>query len=236
MARYDEVWRPGGGPRGGGGYGRGGYGGGGFGGDVMPGGGNYDREAAAREAYTPGGFGPGWMRRARGYDPDFRPPQGLGGGQPAFDRGGEGAPWEEGDESLNGPARYGLGPYYRRLEQRRRPDDEVRKEVEEALFYDTWVDAEAISVEVSDGVVTLRGSLPDHDEIRYATDDAWDVDGVRGVRTELRVDTARRKPVDGVSRSDGGNSGGGRQGSGGGDQGSPRQSQGRSGANERGNG
>jgi BON domain len=187
MARYDDGDRRGGGPRG-----RGGYDGG-----MMPGGANYDREAAAREAYTPGGFGPGWMRRTRGYDPDFRPPHGMGGGDAALDRGGEGAPWDD-QETLNGPARYGLGPYYRRLEQRRRPDAEVRKEVEEALFYDTWVDAEAITVDVSDGVVTLRGALPDHDEIRYATDDAWEVDGVRGVRTELRVDSARRKPVDGL--------------------------------------
>jgi hypothetical protein len=198
MARYDEGWRRGGGGRG-------------DQGQVLPGGANYDREAAAREAYTPGGFGPEWMRRMREtrYDPDFRPQQGHGGGDPAMmDRGGEGAPWDE--ETLNGPARYGLGPYYRRLEQRRRPDDEVRKEVEEALFYDTWVDAEAITVEVKEGVVTLRGSLPDHEEIRYATDDAWDVDGVRGVRTELRVDSARRKPVDGVSRNGGGREGGGR--------------------------
>jgi osmotically-inducible protein OsmY len=100
---------------------------------------------------------------------------------------------------MNGPARYGLGPYYRRLEQRRRPDDELKHDVEEALFYDTWVDAEAIGVEVRDGVVTLRGELPDHEEVRYATDDAWDVEGVRGVRCELRVNTALRKPLDRAS-------------------------------------
>jgi hypothetical protein len=87
-----------------------------------------------------------------------------------------------------GPARYGLGPYHQRLRNRRRPDEEVKREVEEALFFDTWVDAEAIEVEVRDGVVTLRGVLPEYDEVRYATDDAWDVDGVRGVRSELRVD------------------------------------------------
>ncbi|HEX8246174.1 MAG TPA: BON domain-containing protein [Longimicrobium sp.] len=121
--------------------------------------------------------------------------------------GGVGAPW--GDDTLNGPARYGLGPYYRRLEQRRRPDDELRQEVEESLFYDTWVDAEAITVEVRDGVVTLRGELPDHDEVRYATDDAWDVEGVRGVRSELRVNATGRKPLDNVGR--GGNGGHGRQ-------------------------
>jgi hypothetical protein len=155
---------------------------GGFGG----GGGEYDREAAAREAYTPGGFGPEWRRHAAGgYDGDFRPPHGRGGEADA-------------GQTMNGPARYGLGPYHRRLEQRRRPDDELKHDVEEALFYDTWVDAEAISVEVRDGVVSLRGALPDHDEVRYATDDAWDVEGVRGVRCELRVDSARRPPLDRV--------------------------------------
>jgi hypothetical protein len=86
-----------------------------------------------------------------------------------------------------GPERYGLGPYHERLRRRRRPDDDVAHDVEEALFFDTWVDADAITVEVRDGVVTLRGALPAYDEIRYATDDAWDVDGVIGVRSELTL-------------------------------------------------
>ncbi len=87
-----------------------------------------------------------------------------------------------------GPARYGYGPYYDRLRRRRRSDTEIRGEVEDALFYDTWVDADAISVSVEDGVVTLSGILPSFEELRYAVDDAWDVDGVRGVRSELDVD------------------------------------------------
>lgn len=91
------------------------------------------------------------------------------------------------NQSLYGPSRYGLGPYYERLRKHRRPDGELRKEVQEALFYDTWVDAEAITVEVKDGIVTLSGQLPSYEEVRYATDDAWDVDGVVGVRTELTV-------------------------------------------------
>lgn len=86
-----------------------------------------------------------------------------------------------------GPARYGYGPYHERLRRRRRSDEEIRRDVEDALFYDTWVDADRIQVEVSDGVVVLRGTLPDHREVRYAIDDAWDVDGVQGVRSELRV-------------------------------------------------
>lgn len=134
--------------------------------------------------------GPGWAGgqggRAGAYGSDFEGGRGgsYGGGRDeGFDRGGA----EVGPVGVYGPARYGLGPYYQRLLDRRRPDEELREEVEEALFYDSWVDAEAISVEVEDGVVSLSGDLPSYEEVRYAIDDAWDVDGVRGVRSELRV-------------------------------------------------
>ena len=150
------------------------------------------------------GFGGGQggpMPGGRGYGGDFRPVRGPGGGgidrvryDAGFDRGGSahevGGDWE--DTPVHGPARYGLGPYHDRLRKRTRPDDELRSEVEEALFYDTWVDAEAIEVQVRDGIVTLRSELPDYGEVRYATDDAWDVDGVRGVRSELTVRSAQR--------------------------------------------
>jgi len=101
--------------------------------------------------------------------------------------------------TIYGPARYGYGPYFERLRRRRRSDDEIREDVEEALFYDTWVDADRIQVAVEDGVVTLTGTLPSYDEVRYATDDAWDVDGVRGVRTQLTVgeEAPARQPAAG---------------------------------------
>ena len=97
--------------------------------------------------------------------------------------------WDTGplNQELRGPARYGLGPYHERLRRRRRSDEELRDDVEDALFYDTWVDADAITVDVQDGIVTLSGELPNYEEVRYATDDAWDIEGVVGVRTELRV-------------------------------------------------
>jgi osmotically-inducible protein OsmY len=139
----------------------------------------------------------GWRRgpMGGGYERDFRPAgggQGWGGGpRSRYDRelamSPEWALEHEAPAGLYGPARYGLGPYHERLRTRRRPDDEVREDVEEALFYDTWVDAEAITVEVREGIVTLRGELPSYEEIRFATDDAWDVDGVLGVRSELSV-------------------------------------------------
>lgn len=124
-----------------------------------------------------GAGGGGWMR-------DHFDPMGRAAG-PGRGMGGD-VSWFEGGR-VYGPERYGLGPYHERLRRRRRPDDELKQEVEEALFYDTWIDADAIQVEVRDGVVTLRGALPDYDEVRYATDDAWDVEGVLGVRSELTV-------------------------------------------------
>jgi hypothetical protein len=120
----------------------------------------------------------GWGRYDRSFrTPSFGPPAGYD------DSGYSNGPDFGG--GIYGPERYGLGPYHERLRTRKRPDKDLREEVEEALFYDTWVDAEAVTVEVKDGIVTLRGELPDYEEVRYATDDAWDVDGVLGVRSEL---------------------------------------------------
>ena len=124
-----------------------------------------------------------------GYDRGFRPGGGWGEDRDFGSPGG--SRWESGrtgyDSGIYGPARYGLGPYHHRLRTRRRDDGELKSEVQDALFFDTWVDAESIQVEVKEGVVTLRGELPNYEEIRYATDDAWDVDGVVGVRSELSV-------------------------------------------------
>ncbi|HEX6939788.1 MAG TPA: BON domain-containing protein [Longimicrobiales bacterium] len=83
------------------------------------------------------------------------------------------------------PPRPGQGPYHDRLKRRRRPDLWIRADVEQALFYDTWVNADRILVEVEDGVVTLTGTLPDRAEIRRACRDAAGVAGVRDVRNRL---------------------------------------------------
>lgn len=132
-------------------------------------------------------FQTGRMQGGGGYDWNEADPARGGRGQ-RHDAGmGRQAVGASEAGGIYGPARYGLGPYHQRLRQRTRPDEELQEEVEEALFYDTWVDAEAITVEVKDGIVTLSGELPDYEEIRYAVDDVWDVDGVRGVRSELTV-------------------------------------------------
>jgi hypothetical protein len=128
------------------------------------------------------------FRPVPGYDPGFRSRPGPHAPDPRF-RSGYDMEMQAFGEAVYGPERYGLGPYHERLRRRRRDDAELQDEVKEALFYDTWVDAEAIEVSVKEGVVTLSGELPSYEEIRYATDDAWDVDGVVGVRSELKLRT-----------------------------------------------
>ena len=90
-------------------------------------------------------------------------------------------------QRIYGPQRFGFGPYRDRLRALKRDDAELERDVAEALFFDTWLDAQRVGIEVADGVVTLRGTLASPEEVRYACDDAWGVAGVREVRCELRV-------------------------------------------------
>ena len=55
------------------------------------------------------------------------------------------------------------------------------------LYEDVWVDIDRVDVEVEDGIVTLRGEVDDFMEARYAWDDAWETEGVRGVLNHLTV-------------------------------------------------
>ena len=76
------------------------------------------------------------------------------------------------------------GPYAGRV---RRSDEDIKRDVESALFYDTWVNSNEINVEVKDGVVTLTGTVHAPVEKRSAEDDAWEVAGVRDVQNNLRI-------------------------------------------------
>lgn len=64
--------------------------------------------------------------------------------------------------------------------KRQRPDSEIRKEIYEALRWDTLVDHGLIDVEVKDGEVVLQGTVGSAAEVRQARHDAW-VSGVRRV-------------------------------------------------------
>jgi hypothetical protein len=163
--------------------------------------GGYDRGVYgdASEAYSPGyggGMGPRAMPPRRGW---------AGYGQQYQEE------WQGG---------YARGPFlpehaYRRhpeLEQAPSPrgerwgyemddagydlsDAQILEAVRRRLYEDVWLDVERIDVEVEDGVVTLRGEVDDFLEVRYAWDDAWETEGVRGVVTQLTVRADEPQPA-----------------------------------------
>ena len=177
------------GPGGGPGWSRpGAFGPGGFPGGGLQGRGEY---GGAYEEYGgyPGGPGRG----------DYYGGPGTGRGAPGrgYDRG-----WGGGyaREPFMPEEAYRRHPEYRQDHQSREweahqheygddepGDDEVRDAVYRRMSADAWVDAERIDVQVEDGIVTLTGEVDDFMEARYAWDDAWEADGVRGVVNNLTV-------------------------------------------------
>lgn len=81
----------------------------------------------------------------------------------------------------------GMGPYHGRLRRKHRPDPWVQADVEERLFHDTWIDADAITVRVRDGRAALIGMLPDVLEIRRAVETTRTTPGVRDIDNRLEV-------------------------------------------------
>ena len=76
----------------------------------------------------------------------------------------------------------GIGP-----KNYERSDDRIREDVCERLSQDEYVDAHDIEVGVSEGVVTLSGTIDDRNSKRRAEDIAESVGGVRDVQNQLRL-------------------------------------------------
>lgn len=207
----------GGGRQGGPSFGGGQYAGGGYGGEYGRGpmrggwgewwGGGYDaydrgiygesHPGPARGEYHGGGFGGGRASQGRGYD------RGYGGGyarapfmpeeayrrHPEYNQPRQERQWEgyhsDFDEDLS--------------------DDDIMETVRHRMQNDAWLDPDRIEVSVEDGVVTLTGEVDDFLEARYAWDDAWEAQGVRGVVNNLTVRTDQPTPTHGdvVAQSSG---------------------------------
>jgi hypothetical protein len=73
-------------------------------------------------------------------------------------------------------------------------DAEIEFGVRQNLHQDSYIDVDRIEVEVDEGVVTLRGEVDNFLQARYAWDDTWETDGVRGVVNLLTVRTDRPAP------------------------------------------
>jgi osmotically-inducible protein OsmY len=68
-----------------------------------------------------------------------------------------------------------------------RSDDRIREDVCDRLSYDDEVDASDITVTVSNGEVTLEGSVPDRHSKHRAEDIADAVNGVKDVHNRLKA-------------------------------------------------
>jgi osmotically-inducible protein OsmY len=70
---------------------------------------------------------------------------------------------------------------------RRRSDAEIEADARRGLDTDPDINAARINVNVTNGVVYLRGSVPTYYQIDDAAEDAWSVPGVGNVVNELIV-------------------------------------------------
>jgi len=66
-------------------------------------------------------------------------------------------------------------------------DEQIKKLVVDTLYWDSRVDASDIDVEVKDGVVTLRGTVPSYAIKEAALFDVWKVPGVNKVNNNSFV-------------------------------------------------
>lgn len=149
-----------------------------------------------RSSWSPGTGGGPALDWPRGREDQWRSRTGFG----------TGASWsEDDDQGHRGRAPKGY----------RRSDERIREDVNDALTEDRMVDASEIEVEVSNGEVTLSGSVPERRMRRRAEDLVEAASGVSYVQNNLRV-----------TRRDEGESRSGRSGQG---QSSSQGSQGRSG-------
>ena len=84
-------------------------------------------------------------------------------------------------DKMNGP-HFGKGP-----KGYTRSDEKIKEDVQEKLYHDTFVDASDIDVTVSDGEVTLTGTVDNKQTKRRAEDCVEKVTGVKEVSNQLKI-------------------------------------------------
>src|SRR5919205_2651124 len=135
----------------------------------------------------------------RGYLPDtfawpretYEAAYGPGDYERAY--GGRGRPGYGEDRDRFGGAREAYGPG-RGVSHRgkgpkgyTRSDERIREDVADCMWLNSWLDASDIDVTVTNGEVTLTGTVRSREEKRRAEDIAESVPGVRHVQNNLRV-------------------------------------------------
>jgi osmotically-inducible protein OsmY len=83
-----------------------------------------------------------------------------------------------------------------------RTDEDVKRNVENELKWDSDIDSSYLGVAVKDGVVTLSGFVRSFRQKRKAEEDATRVDGVKGVANdvEVRLPLINKRPDPEIAR------------------------------------
>lgn len=161
--------------------------------------GGYGQAGHERSRYA-GGYGGGYTQDYRdvyggewGSSREHRP-----GGQPGHDRNwwdktrDEVGSWFGDDEAERRRRMDGMRAEHRGRGPKsyRRSDDRIREDVNDRLTDDPFLDASHIEVTVSDGEVTLTGTVDDRRDKRRAEDLAEDCSGVKHLQNNLRVQSS----------------------------------------------
>ncbi len=75
-----------------------------------------------------------------------------------------------------------------RIKLEARPDEEIARDVRQALKLDNDVPDERITVKVEEGIVTLTGHVEATLQKQTAEEDARKVKGTRGIRNQIEVE------------------------------------------------
>ncbi|HEX5061610.1 MAG TPA: BON domain-containing protein [Kofleriaceae bacterium] len=156
------------------------------------------RKLQSRELAYPGGF----EQRARERDDDDEPDDTRGG---YLGQGGQQLGYVEsrhGHHQEGGMYGHGPGTWGERRTSHRgkgpanytRSDERIRELVCEALTDDHDVDATRIEVTVTDGEVSLAGTVEDRYQKRMAENCAECVSGVKDVHNQLRIAVDKQRP------------------------------------------
>jgi hypothetical protein len=134
-------------------------------------------------SHSPNRGEPDWLGSERGGQGSWRD-QGQGSSMRGDYRGSGGMGQEQG--SMRGP-HTGKGP-----KGYKRSDDRVKEEVCDLLERQGDIDASEIEVAIKEGIVTLRGTVPDRSTKRKAEESVSRMYGVTDVMNELRVSGAQQ--------------------------------------------
>ena len=143
----------------------------------------YDRSASWRDPHLNAGRDPDYWSTGRSFGDTSRyaaadPYMAPMWSRHSYERSRE---WKDGNYSGRGPRGY------------RRGDERIREDVCERLTEDPRIDASDVEIQVSNGEVTLAGSVRTRDEKHFTEDVVERIVGVREVNNNLKV-----KPPDEV--------------------------------------